>query len=72
MLWRLILDRHVGASVSGLMRGDGVSWSFGRGRSRPGISRTRDRLIRYRRGCASPCVGRPADTLAPSTVRANR
>jgi len=24
--------------VSGIMRGDGISWSFGRGRSGPGIS----------------------------------
>jgi len=31
--WRPVLDRHVGKSVSGIMRGDGISWSFGRGRS---------------------------------------
>lgn len=36
--WRPVLDRHVGKSVSGVMRGDGVSWSFGRGRSGPSIS----------------------------------
>ncbi|RHW16857.1 DUF3363 domain-containing protein [Sphingomonas gilva] len=36
--WRPILDRHVGKSVSGIMRGDGVSWSFGRGRAGPSIS----------------------------------
>ena len=36
--WRPVLDRHVGKSVSGIMRGDGISWSFGRGRSGPNIS----------------------------------
>jgi len=36
--WRPVLDRHVGKGVSGIMRGDGISWSFGRGRSGPGIS----------------------------------
>lgn len=36
--WRPVLDRHVGKSVSGIMRGDGISWSFGRGRSGPSIS----------------------------------
>ena len=36
--WRPILDRHVGKSVSGILRGDGVSWSIGRGRSGPTIS----------------------------------
>jgi len=36
--WRPVLDRHVGKSVSGIMRGDGISWSFGRGRSGPIIS----------------------------------
>ncbi|MDR6846952.1 relaxase/mobilization nuclease RlxS [Sphingomonas sp. BE137] len=36
--WRPALDRQVGKSVSGLMRGDGISWSFGRGRSGPTIS----------------------------------
>ena len=36
--WRPVLDRHVGKSVSGVMRADGISWSFGRGRSGPGIS----------------------------------
>ena len=36
--WRPVLDRHVGRSVSGIMRGDGISWSFGRGRTGPSIS----------------------------------
>lgn len=36
--WRPVLDRHVGRSVSGIMRGDGISWSFGRGRGGPSIS----------------------------------
>jgi hypothetical protein len=36
--WRPALERQVGKSVSGLMRGDGISWSIGRGRSGPGIS----------------------------------
>ncbi|PTS81403.1 conjugal transfer protein TraI, partial [Sphingomonas sp. HMWF008] len=36
--WRPVLDRHVGKDVSGIMRGDGISWSFGRGRSGPSIS----------------------------------
>ena len=36
--WRPVLDRHVDKSVSGIMRGDGISWTFGRGRSGPSIS----------------------------------
>jgi type IV secretory pathway VirD2 relaxase len=36
--WRPALDRHVGKSVTGILRGDGISWSFGRGRSGPSIS----------------------------------
>jgi len=36
--WRPVLDRHVGKSVSGIMRGDGISWSFGQGRGGPSIS----------------------------------
>ncbi|PZU58169.1 relaxase/mobilization nuclease RlxS [Sphingomonas sp. VDB2] len=36
--WRPALERQVGKSVSGLMRGDGISWSIGRGRSGPTIS----------------------------------
>jgi len=36
--WRPVLDHHIGKSVSGILRGDGISWSFGRGRSGPSIS----------------------------------
>lgn len=36
--WRPVLDPHIGKSVSGLVRGDGISWSIGRGRSGPTIS----------------------------------
>jgi type IV secretory pathway VirD2 relaxase len=36
--WRPVLERQVGKSVAGLMRGDGISWSIGRERSGPGIS----------------------------------
>jgi type IV secretory pathway VirD2 relaxase len=35
--WRPVLDHHVGKSVSGIMRGDGISWTFGRERSGPSI-----------------------------------
>jgi type IV secretory pathway VirD2 relaxase len=35
--WRPVLERQVGKSVSGLMRGDGISWSIGRDRSGPSI-----------------------------------
>lgn len=28
--WRVVLDRHIGKEVSGIMRGDGISWTFGR------------------------------------------
>lgn len=36
--WRPVLDHHIGKSVSGILRSDGISWSFGRGRSGPSIS----------------------------------
>lgn len=36
--WRPVLDRQLGKNVSGVLRGDGVSWTFGRGRSGPNIS----------------------------------
>lgn len=36
--WRPVLDRHVGKSVTGIMRGDGISWTLGRGRGGPSIS----------------------------------
>jgi hypothetical protein len=35
--WRPVLERQVGKSVSGLMRGDGISWSIGRSRNSPSI-----------------------------------
>jgi hypothetical protein len=35
--WRPVLERQIGKPVSGIMRGDGVSWSFGRGRQGPVI-----------------------------------
>ena len=36
--WRPVLDRHIGKSLSGIMRGDSVNWSVGRGRAGPAIS----------------------------------
>ena len=36
--WRPVLERHIGQSVSGIMRDGGISWSFGRQRSGPSIS----------------------------------
>ncbi|MQX37633.1 relaxase/mobilization nuclease RlxS [Roseospira navarrensis] len=36
--WRPVLDRHVGRSVSGVMRGDTISWTIGRQRGGPSIS----------------------------------
>ncbi|WP_337180640.1 relaxase/mobilization nuclease RlxS [Sphingopyxis granuli] len=36
--WRPVMERHIGKSVSGVMRDGGVSWSFGRQRSGPSIS----------------------------------
>lgn len=36
--WRDVLDRNIGKAASGLMRADGISWQFGRGRSGPTIS----------------------------------
>lgn len=36
--WRPVLDRHIGRPVAGIMRADGVSWTFGRGRNGPQIS----------------------------------
>jgi type IV secretory pathway VirD2 relaxase len=31
--WRDVLDRNIGKAASGIMRTDGISWQFGRGRS---------------------------------------
>ncbi|MGS1016154.1 relaxase/mobilization nuclease RlxS [Allosphingosinicella humi] len=36
--WRPVLERQIGKGVSGIMRSDGISWSFSRGRSGPSIS----------------------------------
>jgi type IV secretory pathway VirD2 relaxase len=36
--WRPVLERQIGKPVSGIMRGDGISWTFGRGRGGPSIS----------------------------------
>lgn len=36
--WRPVLDRHIGQRVAGIMRGDGISWNFGRQRGGPCIS----------------------------------
>jgi len=35
--WRPVLERRIGREVSGIVRGDDVSWSFGRQRSGPEI-----------------------------------
>ncbi len=35
--WRDVLDRNIGKAASGIMRADGISWQFGRGRSGPAI-----------------------------------
>jgi type IV secretory pathway VirD2 relaxase len=31
--WRSVLERHIGKQVSGVVRGDGMTWTIGRGRS---------------------------------------
>ena len=36
--WRPVMERHIGKSVSGIMREGGISWAFGRQRSGPNIS----------------------------------
>jgi len=35
--WRDVLERNIGKAASGIMRADGISWQFGRGRSGPTI-----------------------------------
>lgn len=35
--WRPVLERHIGKQVSGVVRGEGISWTIGRQRSGPGI-----------------------------------
>ncbi|MDT9598625.1 relaxase/mobilization nuclease RlxS [Sphingosinicella rhizophila] len=36
--WRDVLERNIGKAASGIIRADGISWQFGRGRSGPAIS----------------------------------
>jgi type IV secretory pathway VirD2 relaxase len=36
--WRPVLEPHVGKAVSGILRGDGINWTLGRGRGGPSIS----------------------------------
>ncbi|MCP3733196.1 DUF3363 domain-containing protein [Sphingomonas sp. MG17] len=36
--WRPVFERHAGRYVERLQRGDGISWTLGRGRSGPSIS----------------------------------
>ncbi|WP_096701067.1 relaxase/mobilization nuclease RlxS [Magnetospirillum sp. 15-1] len=36
--WRPVLEHHLGKQVSGIMRGDGISWTIGRQRSGPSVS----------------------------------
>jgi type IV secretory pathway VirD2 relaxase len=36
--WRPVLERHLGQQVSGVMRGEGISWTIGRQRSGPSVS----------------------------------
>ncbi|AZO34108.1 MULTISPECIES: relaxase/mobilization nuclease RlxS [unclassified Mesorhizobium] len=35
--WRPVLDRHLGKEVSGIVRGEGISWTLGRQRSGPSV-----------------------------------
>ncbi|HJS10181.1 relaxase/mobilization nuclease RlxS [Sphingopyxis sp.] len=36
--WRPVLENQIGKTASGIMRADGVSWQFGRGRAGPEIT----------------------------------
>lgn len=36
--WRPVLEQHVGKTVSGILRADGINWTLGRARSGPTIS----------------------------------
>jgi type IV secretory pathway VirD2 relaxase len=36
--WRDLLERNIGKAASGVLRTDGISWQFGRGRAGPSIS----------------------------------
>lgn len=35
--WRPVLDRHIDQSVSGILKGDAVNWTIGRGRAGPSV-----------------------------------
>ena len=37
VLWRPGTERAIGRPVSGIVRGDGVSWSLGRGKDGPSL-----------------------------------
>lgn len=36
--WRPVLERQLGQQVSGIMKGDAINWTIGRGRTGPSIS----------------------------------
>jgi hypothetical protein len=36
--WRPVLEQHIGKTVSGILRGDRISWTLGRARGGPTIS----------------------------------
>jgi hypothetical protein len=36
--WRPVLEKQIGKQVTGVMRGEGISWAIGRGRNGPEIS----------------------------------
>ncbi|GLS32447.1 Type IV secretory pathway, VirD2 components (relaxase) [Mesorhizobium albiziae] len=36
--WRPVLERHLGREVSGIAKGEGISWTIGRQRSGPSVS----------------------------------
>ncbi|TIY05580.1 MAG: DUF3363 domain-containing protein, partial [Mesorhizobium sp.] len=36
--WRPVLERHIGKQVTGVIRGEGISWTIGRERGGPGVS----------------------------------
>ncbi|MER9598178.1 relaxase/mobilization nuclease RlxS [Mesorhizobium sp. M0244] len=38
VLWRPVLEHHIGKEVSGVVRAEGISWTIGRQRSGPSIS----------------------------------
>ena len=35
--WRDVLERNTGKAASGIMRVEGITWQFGRGRSGPSV-----------------------------------